>query len=52
MLALNNIGHLVTNDPAIGNGPLGIINNALMQVEEVVYALDVDVIVLVIFFYF
>ena len=34
MLALNNIGHLVTNDPAIGNGPLGIINNAGLVADD------------------
>ena len=33
-LALNNIGHLVTNDPSIGNGPLGIINNAGLVADD------------------
>ena len=33
-LALNNIGHLVTNDPSIGNGSLGIINNAGLVADD------------------
>ena len=33
-LALNNIGHLVTNDPSIGNGPLGIISNAGLVADD------------------
>jgi len=33
-LALNNIGHLVTNDPTIGNGPLGVIGNAGLVADD------------------
>ena len=33
-LALTNIGHLVTNDPAIGNGSLGVISNAGLVADD------------------
>lgn len=33
-LAITNIGELVTNDPAVNNGQLGIINNAAVVVAD------------------
>ncbi|MGN9912197.1 imidazolonepropionase [Phytohabitans sp. LJ34] len=33
-LLIDNIGELVTNDPALGRGPLGIIQRAAVLVEE------------------
>ena len=33
-LVIDNIGSLITNDPALGRGPLGIINNASLVIAD------------------
>lgn len=33
-LVIDNIGSLVTNDPTLGNGPLGIVDDASMVIEQ------------------
>src|SRR6187551_510923 len=33
-LVIDNIGRLVTNDPALGEGPLGIVTDAALVLED------------------
>ena len=33
-LVIDNIGLLVTNDPALGEGPLGIVRDAALVIED------------------
>lgn len=33
-LVVDNIGQLVTNDPALGDGPLGVLSNASIVIED------------------
>lgn len=36
MRVITNIGELITNDPALGDGPLGVIRNAAVAFDDVV----------------
>ena len=37
-LVVDNIGLLVTNDPALGEGPLGLVRDAALVIEDGVVA--------------